>query len=371
MLPNVKINSYQFLVLVILFTIGTSILVIPSALAANAKQDAWIAAIVGNGIGLLIVWLYTKISLLFPKLTYIQLNVMLFGKWIGIIFSFLFIFMTLLYAAMLLYYSGSFLTIHVMPNTPMAATNILLAIILVMAVRLGLETIARAAEIFIGVFFLLFIILVVFIAPEVQFKNIQPVLETDINIVVQSSLPLIVVSSLNAISLLMIFPAFINQPKSAKKHFLIGNLIGGFIVTIITSLCILVLGSDMTTLQRFPSYELAKKINIGNFVNRIEALMAALWIICLYFKMVIYFYAGVLGFAQVFHLNDYRPLTYPLGIIVVVLSLVIFPNIIEQSVYDATIDIYFSLMMCLLLPLLMVVVYAIRKKQLKKDADSP
>ncbi|TQR18490.1 GerAB/ArcD/ProY family transporter [Psychrobacillus soli] len=369
MLPTVKINSYQFLVLVILFTIGTSILVIPSALAANAKQDAWIAAILGMGIGLLIVWLFTKIGLWFPNLTYIQVNETLFGKWIGNIFSFLFIFMTFLYTAILLYYSGSFLTIHVMPNTPMAATNILLAIILVMAVRLGLETVARSAEIFIVIFFILFFILVVFIAPEVEFKNIQPVLETDINKIFQSSLPLIVLSAMNAISLLMIFPAFINRPRSAKKYFLIGNIIGGLIITIITTLCILVLGSDMTAFQKFPGYELAKKINIGNFVTRIEAMMAALWIICLYFKMVIYFYAAVIGLAQMFQLKDYRPLTYPLGMIVVILSLVIFPNILEQSVYDATIDIYFALTVCLLLPLLMVVVYAIRKKQLKKNSD--
>ncbi|WP_313894092.1 endospore germination permease [Psychrobacillus sp.] len=369
MMQNVKISSYQFLVLVILFTIGTSILILPSDLAENAKQDAWIAAIIGTGIGLLIIWLFTKIGFWFPKLTYVQVNELLFGKWIGKALSLLFVFATFLFTATLMYYSGTFLTLHVMPNTPMAATNTLLAIVLVMAVRLGLETIARSAEIFIAVFFLLFFLLVVSISPEVRIENIQPILEADIKSIAQSSLFLIVTSSVDAVCLLMIFPAFINQPKSAKKTFLIGNLIGGLVVIIITMLCILVLGADLTARQMYPSYGLAKKVNIGNFVTRIEATMVALWLICLFTKMVLYFYASIFGLGQILNLKDYRPLTYPLGLIVVILSLVIFPNVIYQQKFSTTTELYFSLTIGIFLPLLMVIVYAIRKKQLKKNPD--
>ncbi|GGA27600.1 GerAB/ArcD/ProY family transporter [Psychrobacillus lasiicapitis] len=369
-MQKVKINSYQFLVLVILFSIGTSILVGPSALAAKSKQDAWIAALISTGIGLLIVWLFTKIGLWFPTLTFVQMNETLFGKWIGKFFSCLFVFLNLLFTAILLYYSGSFLTTHLIPNTPMAATNILMALILVMAVRLGLETFARSAEIFIVIFFSLFILLVIFISSEIKFENIEPIFERNIKDIAQSSLLMLVVTSVNAVSLLMIFPALINQPKQAKKSFFIGNLIGGLVVSIITILCIFVLGSDATARQIYPSYGLAKKINVGNFVNRVEALMAALWIIGLYIKMVLYFYATALGIAQICNLKEYRSLTYPLGIIVVVLSLTLFSNVMEQEQFDTTIAIYISLLIGLLLPLLMVFVYAIRKKQFKKDGGS-
>ena len=368
-MQNVKINSFQFLVLVIFFTIGTGILVLPSVLVGIAKQDAWISAILGTGVGLLIVWMFTKLSLWFPNLTFVQMNEVLFGKWIGKAFSILFLFINLVFTAILMYYSGSFLTTHVIPNTPMAATNILLAVILLMAMHLGLETIARAAEILIGVFFLLFIILVIFIAPEIKTENIQPVFESDIKSIAHASLSLIVISSLNAVSLLMVFPAFLNDPKSAKKSFLIGNLIGGLVIIIITLLCILVLGQDLTGRQIYPGYTLAKMINIGNFVTRIEALVAGLWVICLYFKMVLYFHALVLGLAQTLNLRDSRSLAYPLVMIVVVLSLVVFPSVVDKQIFDSTTAIYYSILVGLLLPLLMVIVYNIRKKQLKKDAD--
>lgn len=64
-----------------------------------------------------------------------------------------------------------------MPNTPMVVLNILMAGIVVMGVRLGLETFARTAEILIVVFFVILFILVVFISPEIKFENIQPVYE--------------------------------------------------------------------------------------------------------------------------------------------------------------------------------------------------
>ena len=367
MMQDVKINSYQFLVLVIFFTIGTSLLTVPSVLAADAKQDAWIAAIIGTAIGLLVIWLFITIALWFPHLTIIQLNEKVFGKWIGKAFSVLFVLTTFLYTSELLFYCGTFLNIHSLPSTPMVVLNILMAGVVVMGVRLGLETIARSAEILIVVFFVLIFILVVFISPEIKFENLQPVFEVGTKKIVQSSFFYFVVSSVNSVVFLMIFPS-INKMRQGKKSFLLGNLIGGIIIIIITFLTVTVLGPENTARQSYPSYELAKRINVGDFVQRIEALMAALWIIALYFKTVLYFYASVLGMAQILNLKDYRPLTLPLGMIAVVLSLVIYPNVIYQQYWDSTTGNTLSLSYGLFLPLLLVVIYGLRKKKLKKEA---
>ena len=370
MMQKEKINSYQFLILVIFFTVGTSILLIPAYLASEAKQDAWISAIIGTGIGLIVILLYCTLANWFPHLTYVQMNEKLFGKWVGKTISLLFVFMSFLYTSILLYYSGTFLNTHALPNTPMSAVNILVAFIIVMGVRLGIETIARAAEILIVVFIALFLFLVVFISPEIKFDNIQPVFELGIKKIIQSSLFYIAVASVNAVIILMIFPSFINKTKQAKKSFLIGNLIGGIIIIITTFLCISVMGAEKTARELFPAYELVKRIDIGNFVQRIEALMGTLWIITLYFKASLYFYASVSGLAQTLNLKDYRPLTIPLGMIAVVLSLVLYPNVPFQQEWDTTTGLSFTLLIGLFFPLLMVVVYALRRKQFEKKPES-
>lgn len=368
MMSDVKINVYQFLVLVTFFTIGTSILIVPAGLAADANQDAWIVAILGMVVGLLVVWLFTTIAFLFPHLTYIQINKKIFGKWVGIVVSLLFISMSFLYTAILLSYSGTFLNTQIMPGTPLVALNFLMAFIMVMGVRLGLETIARIGEILILVFFVIFLILVVFIIPEIKFENIQPVFEVGPKKIIHSTLFITAVSSANAIILLMIFPAFINKMKHAKKSFFIGNIIGGIALVIITFLCISVLGAEKTARELYPGYELAKRINIGDFVQRIEALMATLWIISLYFKTVLYFYASVLGIAQLLKMKDYRPMTIPLGLITISLSLSMFPNVIYQQIWGSTTAVSFSLLIGVLFPLLLLIVYLFRKKHLKGQA---
>ncbi|USK32138.1 spore germination protein [Bacillus sp. F19] len=48
---NHKISARQFAILVILFTIGTTILVIPGSLAQVVEQDAWLAAVFGTARG--------------------------------------------------------------------------------------------------------------------------------------------------------------------------------------------------------------------------------------------------------------------------------------------------------------------------------
>ncbi|CAM3167696.1 endospore germination permease [Filibacter tadaridae] len=369
-MQNVKINSSQFLILVILFTVGTSILTIPSALAADTDQDAWITVIIGTGIGLLVIWLYTTIALWFPSLTYVQLNEKVFGKWVGKVLSLLVIIMAFLYTASLLYYSGTFLNIHVMPNTPLVALNILMMGIIVMGVRLGLETIARSAEILFFVFLILFLSLVVLIAPGIQIENIQPVFEAEAKKIIKSSIFYVAVASSNAVVLLMVFPAFINKVKHAKKSFIIGNLIGGIVIIIVTFLCISVLGPEKTAREIYASYELTKRINVGDFIQRIEAVSSTLWIISVYFKAVLYFYASVLGIAQLLNIKDYRPLTLPLGMIAVFLSIIIYPSISYQVNWDETTGTYFSLFVGVVLPLLLAVVYGVRKKSLKKDSGS-
>ncbi|PIC77624.1 spore gernimation protein [Sporosarcina sp. P19] len=369
-MQNIKINPYQFLVLVIFFTVGTGILIVPSALAAEAKQDAWIAAIIGIGINLLVIWLFITIALWFPHLNYIQVNEKLFGKWIGKTVSVLFVIMATFYTSSLLYYSATFVATNIMPNTPLVALHILMIGIVVMGIRLGLETIARSAEILIVVFIVLFLILVGFISPQIKFENLQPVFEVGTKMIFQSSTYFVTSSSVNAIVLLMIFPALINKMKQAKKYFFIGHLIGGFFIFILTFLSVSVLGAEDTARQIYPGYELAKRISVGDFVQRIEGLMGSLWFIALYFKTVLYFYASVLGITQILNLRDYRPLTLPLGMLAVILALVIYPNVVYQKVVEQSIEIFFSVFIGLFLPLVLTIVYAFRKNKLKQEPDS-
>ncbi|GLB61817.1 GerAB/ArcD/ProY family transporter [Cytobacillus sp. NCCP-133] len=357
-----KISVRQFRVLVILFTIGTSILIVPSVLASEAKQDAWIAAILGMGFSLLVILLYNKLGLMFPNMTIVQMNQKVFGKWLGKAISLLFFSMAFLYSSALLFYTGNFFIIEIMPETPIEATVVLMGAIMVMAVRQGLETFARSAELFFLIFFLLFFFLIFSVVPEIEFKNLQPIFEVEFKPLLRGSIFLVVTSTINAVVLLMVFPTDVNQPKKAQKSFLIGTLIGGLVMIIITLLSILVLGPYLSEKLVYPGYELGKQINIGNFITRMEAIMAAMWMITIYYKLVLYFYASVLGFTQILNMKDFRPFTLPLGMIAIVLSLVVYPNVAYIQEWDIETANPYSLTVGLFFPLVLLAVAAFRKK---------
>lgn len=55
MLEKGKIGSRQLTILVILYTLGDSILVLPSIVASEAEQDGWVSGIIGVAIAPLLV----------------------------------------------------------------------------------------------------------------------------------------------------------------------------------------------------------------------------------------------------------------------------------------------------------------------------
>ncbi len=89
---NWKISPNQFKILVILCFISTSILLTPAGLTVHAKQDAWIAAIIGSVIGLVLVWFYSSVGSLFEDMSLIEYTEKVLGKWIGKIVAILFVF---------------------------------------------------------------------------------------------------------------------------------------------------------------------------------------------------------------------------------------------------------------------------------------
>ncbi|WP_284036889.1 endospore germination permease [Neobacillus sp. 114] len=363
-MENLKISARQFAILVILFSVGTTILVIPGSLANVVKQDAWITAIIGTVISCLIVALFVMIGRIFPAMTLAEIIETLLGKWAGKIISLSFFFFAYIAASELLYYSGTFLTTQIMPNTPIEAIHIVLACILLMGIRLGLETLARSAELFFPVFIFLFVLLVgsILITPDLwKLQNLEPILISGIKPMIRAVFIYLSVFSFPLIVLLMIFPISVKQPRAAEKLFFMAIGIAGVCLIILITLTILVLGPEASARQMYPSYNLARRIKIGDFLQRIEAVLAIMWFITLFFKMSLYFYAAIISLVQSLNIKDYRPFTFPLGMIMVMISLFSHPNVSHSAKFDYEIWTVYSLIYGLALPLLLLIIHGLRK----------
>ena len=123
----------------------------------------------------------------------------------------------------------------------------------------------------------------------------------------------------------------------------------------------MVLGYDFTANHVFPVYSLIRKIKIGDL--RVEVVISGIMLIGGFFKAVICFYASNLMLAQIVRAKDYRPFAWPLALILVALSIIIYPNITYTQIFLAKIWTSFALPFGLFLPLLLLGASYIRNRK--------
>ncbi|MBP1155814.1 MULTISPECIES: endospore germination permease [unclassified Paenibacillus] len=364
MKENRAIGVHQFTVLVIFFGMGTSILIAPSPLAAVAKQDAWISSILGILLGLLPIAVYVALSSRFPHKTLMEMNELVFGKWLGKAVSFLYILFFLILSSLLLGDIGYFLTTDVMPETPIVFIMACLMVVVIMGTRLGPEVMARGAEIFFPWVVLLLVLLILMLLPKMDAVKIQPVLENGWMPVIKAVFPFF--SLQEYVILMMIYP-FVKVSKKAGHAFYSGSLIAGAVIIIIVLLCILVLGPDLTTVHNYPSFILAKKISVGKFFERVEIIIGGIWFITITFKLILSFFAAALGASQVFRLKSYSFLTIPLGMFTIVTNLLIYTNIVYVNDFIQRVWPAYASTFMLVLPLVTWIVAKLRKKSCQNE----
>ncbi|WP_176706764.1 GerAB/ArcD/ProY family transporter [Paenibacillus hemerocallicola] len=355
-----KIAPRQFTILVIMFIIGSSILLVPAALGAQAKQDAWISAILGVAVGLGIIVLLAAAGSRLPSASLTESLKGLLGKWLGTVVAIFFVIHAFLLSVFMLRYIGDFMATQIMPETPVEAIHIVFIILVIMAAKHGLETFTRSAEIFLPWVLIFLFILTLFVLPQMKLDNLLPIMHNGFAPVLKGSLPLIGIPYLELVLLLMVYP-HVDDPSKRTRAFLLGGTIGGILIILITVLTLSVLGPYLTVRNIYPSFALTKKINIGSFLQRIEALLAITWFLTIYFKTTVTFYVTAVGIAQIFKLKRYQSVLAPLGFLAAIYALIVYPDIVYGIRFAGTIWTPYAAVFGLLLPLVLLGIAMLRK----------
>lgn len=359
MQENGKISPIQFSIIITIYVIGSSILLLPSALAAKAKQDAWLAAIIGVALGFLFVVLYTTLASSYPKMNLAEYSEKILGKWLGIIVSLMFSSYFFLISSLVLRNIGDFLVTHILDNTPIQFIEILFLLVVVFGLYYGLETFSRTSEIIFPITILFFSLLIILIFPQAKIEHLQPMLEGGMKPIINGTLPYIGTPCMELVVFLMFYP-YVSEAMKTKKAFYHGYLFGGIILIIISLVSVMVMGTEMTSRIIYPTYILATKINIAGILERIEAIMAILWFVTIFFKLIICFYATTICFAHALRLRHVRILYFPFGMMMIVLSLIAYPNSSYFVSVIGSVWMPYASIYGLLIPLLLLVVGKVR-----------
>lgn len=366
MVEKGRLTVRQLAALMFLCRIGEQILVFPAMITSFAHEDAWISGLLGvaGGMGILFIFLVTY--KLHPKLNLIENALHTFGPWIGALFSCFYLFYFLISTSTFVREIGDFMSTQILPESPHLIVHLLFVGTLVWGLICGLECIARSAELWLPLIVLFLIILTVCLLPHVKLDNIQPVLAQGFAAPFRGFIAVLTYPYCELCIFMMLLP-YTKKDPHLEKDFLLAGLIGGLMLTLTLTICLLVMGPFMTQHHWFASFKLSQKINIGNFLQRIEAFMASVWIIAVFFKSILFFYSFILGVTNLFRLSSYRKLILPGALLILAMSILVAPDEVFYLKVIIPYWIDWDLTCGIALPVLLILVHKLKSRASKRE----
>lgn len=360
MFKDIKISGYQLAMLMMGFIFGSSAVMNP---AASAGQDVWLAGLFGLGGGVMLMLLYTKISLLNPSLTLIEILQTAFGKYLGNLLSLLYIGYFIHLAALVLRDFGEHMAVTVYYTTPLVFTMGSFALLASYCLKKGLEVSARAAEMLMPYLFIFLTVIFFLLIPEYNTENFFPVLEKGFSPILKAAFNILTFPYGETVVFLMIFPALYSA-KRLRKVSLLSVLIMGLILLSVTVRDLLSLGPDLLTRLVFPpslSTELTQEIQLEPLIS-VNLLLGG-WI-----KITICMYGAVVGIAQLLKLDDYKPFVLPLAILCVAMAIWLFPDVFEMLDWATAVYPYYAVPIQIIIPVLILIITNFKKNTKKRDS---
>ena len=311
----------------ILFMIRTTIILafLPVLTSADAFQDAWISAIITLVASELFVVLISLLNTKFPKLTVIEYSQKLLGKWLGKLFSLIFLWIFLQLAVIEIRIYGEVLQTVFLPKTPMLFITGSMVLASTICVYLGVETLARSADTLFFIFITILAVLIYIPLSEINLQFIQPVFARGLKpIIVSAVTPTALISQIWVLS--MITP-ITEKPKKTIITATTSIGLSLIILIIITFLVLTILGPFTGQTSTFPVLSLIRSVKFSEFLQRTEVIIMYGWGFGLFISVSAYLYSGAMAVAQWFKLSDYKHLVWPMSVMWVLMAKQGFENI--------------------------------------------
>jgi spore germination protein (amino acid permease) len=292
----------------------------PRDMALLGGAGGWMIILLAGIFSLIGFYFLNSIIHQYPSQNIIQIAHQLTGKIVGTILgTAIFIFFLLLSSLLLRKFAESFI-LAILPRTPISVIMLFFLVLLMYAAFLGIETLSRVAWFFGPYLLIALLTILLFSLSQSSFQNLFPILGTGPGPILKSSL--IHSSIFGEILLLGLIAPLIRERKKVFGVGIFSIIIAILINLVVTVTIILVF--NFTTAEKiiFPIFQLARLINFGEFIQRVEAVFVFLWFFTAGIQLAGLFYGTIISFSETFNIKEYRPLIFPIAVIVLAISII-------------------------------------------------
>lgn len=357
MLEEGRINSRQLFFIMFWAIMATAILLLPVMIGRYAPRDAWMGAVVFIIGNVIIVWVASKLGMMFPEHTIVQYNDFILGPWLGKLTSLVFIGWIMHNGSVVHREVGEFLKFAILPETPLYVIIILISIAPAYAVYNGLEVIGRAADFLFPIVTLFIALIYLLLIPDYEVSKLFPLFGDGGRKILRGSLTLIALGG--QMIMVLFFLPFIKETQKVGKVLVWTVIAIGLGGVFSEATYTMVYGLERTALT-VPFYNMARYVSIGLFIERMDPLFVVANMMGNFLKLSIFIYVVVLGLAQLFKMKNYRPLIIPVIVVENLLGVYGFKN--GPEMYDFTDKVwpFYTLPLEFGLPLLLLIVARLR-----------
>lgn len=339
--------------------IATGVLSIPSIAGKFARHDMWMTPIVGALIGFITVYITWKLHQLFPKLTPIQYSERILGKAVGRLFSLFLVSFYIHDTGIAVRQYSDFISGNVMRETPEIVFSISIVFVSALAVRGGIEVIARAAVICTTIFLSTSLVLLLLIK-DIDISNMLPILEDGLLPVIKGGL--VHTAWFSEFFLLAFIYPFINTKRKGLKSGMKASLYVMLLLLYFHFFVLTIL--EVSAINQFyPVYSIIRSISVFGFFENFEVLVTASWVLGNFVKVSVFLYVGSLGLAQLLRLSNYRIIVFPVSLLLVLLSYWDIPNIVELVDFLAKVQPFYFVLVQTVFPLFLLLIALARRNR--------
>jgi spore germination protein KB len=364
-MEKAKISVIQLFAIMVMFEMGTALVV---SYGISAGKDAWLAILFGMCGGIVFFFIYYLLFLQYPNLPLTGYARKILGKYLGWVIGLFYIIYFLYISTRQIRDFSELLVSSTMRNTPLLAVHITLVLTICYILYQGIEVLGRTAEVFFVILILLGISANVFvlISGNIEINNLRPFLENGWKPILTTALFDTAPFPFGEMVVFTMLLPYLNKTGIVKKVWMTALISGGLILSWTASLNIAVLGVDVMERTTFPTLTTIGKVNLLEFIQRLDAIVVFTLLITVFFKASIFLYVAVIGIVDLFQLKNHQQILLPIGGIVIFSSMMIasnFSEYIEEA--KVVLRIYHPLYF-LYFPLFLLIVSFIRNRFFNK-----
>ncbi|WP_339821024.1 endospore germination permease [Paenibacillus sp. FSL R7-0216] len=348
--------------ILILFIMGSTMIL---GAAGQAKRDSWIAILIAIGLAIPVALISARLLTLYPGQNLFDICQNVFGKVLGNLFILLYVWYAVHLASLVLRNYGEFMTSEAMPETPMLVPMLFVCALSVFVVLHGIETLGRSVRLLFNICTVTILLVLFLTIGRMEFNNVLPILDHNWGPVWEGAFSTFSFPFAEAFLLTAIFGG-VRDRKSFVRIFLFGLLIGGALILFISLRNIFVLGTYTMSNVYFPSYAAIGRINVGDFIQRIEGTVAIIFVICVFVKFSVCLLAASQGIAKLFRLSSYRSVVLQTGLLTTYLAYSLFDNIMDMEFFATKIYPFYAFPFQVVFPVLLLLIAEIKVRSARR-----